>query len=322
MRDLVVKLLAATACAVLPAAAAAQAAYPTKPVRLIVPFPPGGSTDVVARLVAAKVSDLWGATIVVENRSGASGTIGAAEGMAAASDGYTLTLGNSQTHGMNAALFPSLRFDSIKDVQPIAMLVRTRNVLAVGGSSPYRTAQELLDAGKKNHVTYASVGLGSTSHIIGHFLEKHYALKATHVPYRGASPAITDLIGGQVTFMAATYGSVGAYRQSGKVRLLAIAGDERDPRIPDVPSFTEVGIPDLGLDTTTSLFGPAGVPAEIVKKWSDTLAKVVAMPDFASAVEKGGFSIHFKPAEEFSRLYVNEVPRLGKIIRDANIKLE
>ena len=207
----------------------AQGAYPDRPVRVIVAFPPGGTTDIVGRLVAQKVGVLWGGkTIVVENKAGASGTIGTGESIAAPADGYTLTIGNSQTHGTNQTLFPKLPYDLVKDVTPIAMLARTKNVLVVAGTSPYKSVDDLLKAGKTKPLSYASVGNGASSHIIGEFISRRYNLNAVHVPYKGGTPAITDLMGGQVDFMAATYGTVANLAKEGRVRILAVSDDKRD----------------------------------------------------------------------------------------------
>jgi len=319
-RSLLMSMLALPCGAPLPLAA--QPAYPASTVRIIVPFPPGGSTDIVARLIANRVATLWGATIVVDNRPGASGTIGSTEGARAPADGYTLTMGNTQTHGMNSALFPNPKFDVIRDIQPVAMLATTRNVLAVSASAPWGSVRELIEAGRQRNIAYASVGQGSSSHLIGDFLSRRYGLKAAHVPYKGASPAITDLIGGQVEFMAGTYGSVASFQRAGKLRLLAIAGDRRDSRIPEVPTFTESGIEDPGLNTSTSLFAPAGTPRAALMRWSEALAEVLKAPDVVEALTRGGFEPLFKPLDQFEVFYRQDVPRLQAIIRDAGVRLE
>jgi tripartite-type tricarboxylate transporter receptor subunit TctC len=307
---------------VAPTPASAQPTYPDKPVRLIVAFPPGGSTDVVGRLVAQKVSMLWGGkAIVVENKPGASGTIGTGESIAAAPDGYTLTIGNSQTHGTNATLFPKLPYDLVKGVTPIAMLARTKNVLAVSGNSPYKTVDDLLKAGKTKPLSYASVGNGASSHIIGEFISKQFKLDAVHVPYKGAAPAMTDLLGGQVDFMAATYGSVASYVKDGRLRILAVSDEERDPRLPGIPTFKEAGLPSLALDTTIGLYGPAGIPQPIVNQWSDAIGRIAKMPDVAATLASAGFDVWYKPASEMEAYHRNEVPRLGKIIKEANVDL-
>jgi len=302
--------------------ALSQGAYPDRPVKLIVAFPPGGTTDIVGRLVAQKVGVLWGGkTIVVENKAGASGTIGTGESIAAAPDGYTLTIGNSQTHGTNQTLFAKLPYDLVKDVTPIAMLARTKNVLVVAASSPYKTVDDLLKAGKTKSLSYASVGNGASSHIIGEFISRKYGLNAIHVPYKGGTPAITDLMGGQVDFMAATYGTVANLAKEGRVRILAVSDEKRDPRIPSVPTFEEAGLPSLGLDTTIGVYGPANLPRAVVDKWSDAIGQVAKMPDVEKTLETAGFDVWYKPASEMAEYHRQEVPRLGRIIKEANVEM-
>jgi tripartite-type tricarboxylate transporter receptor subunit TctC len=316
------RLLLGAALALFVSPLFAQGTYPDRPVKLIVAFPPGGTTDIVGRLIAQKVGALWGGkTIVVENKAGASGTIGTGEGIAAPPDGYTLTVGNSQTHGTNQTLFPKLPYDLVKDVTPIAMLARTKNVLVVAASSPYKTVDDLLKAGKAKTLSYASVGNGASSHIIGEFISRKYDLNAIHVPYKGGTPAITDLMGGQVDFMAATYGTVANLAKDGRVRILAVSEDKRDPRIPGVPTFEEVGLPSLGLDTTIGLYGPANLPRPIVQMWSEAIGQVAKMPDVEKTLESAGFDVWYKPAGEMAEYHPREVPRLGKIIKEANVQM-
>ena len=317
-----IRFLLAATLALFALPALSQGAYPDRPVKLIVAFPPGGTTDIVGRLVAQKVGVLWGGkTIVVENKAGASGTIGTGESIAAAPDGYTLTIGNSQTHGTNQTLFAKLPYDLVKDVTPIAMLARTKNVLVVAASSPYRTVDDLLKAGKTKSLSYASVGNGASSHIIGEFISRKYSLNAIHVPYKGGTPAITDLMGGQVDFMAATYGTVANLAKEGRVRILAVSDDKRDPRIPSVPTFEEAGLPSLGLDTTIGVYGPANLPRAVVDKWSDAIGQVAKMPDVEKTLETAGFDVWYKPASEMAEYHRQEVPRLGKIIKEANVEM-
>ena len=317
-----IRFLLAATLALFALPALSQGAYPDRPVKLIVAFPPGGTTDIVGRLVAQKVGVLWGGkTIVVENKAGASGTIGTGESIAAAPDGYTLTIGNSQTHGTNQTLFAKLPYDLVKDVTPIAMLARTKNVLVVAASSPYRTVDDLLKAGKTKSLSYASVGNGASSHIIGEFISRKYGLNAIHVPYKGGTPAITDLMGGQVDFMAATYGTVANLAKEGRVRILAVSDEKRDPRIPSVPTFEEAGLPSLGLDTTIGVYGPANLPRAVVDKWSDAIGQVAKMPDVEKTLETAGFDVWYKPASEMAEYHRQEVPRLGRIIKEANVEM-
>lgn len=316
-------VIAAMALVMLASPAFAQGSYPDRPVRLIVAFPTGGTTDIVGRLVAQKVGAMWGGkAIVVENKAGASGTIGTGESIAAAPDGYTLTVGNSQTHGTNQTLFPKLPYDLVKDVTPIAILARTKNVLVVSGTTPYRTVDDLLKAARTKPVSYASVGNGSSSHIIGDFISRKFNLDAVHVPYKGGTPAVTDLIGGQVDFMAATYGTVANLAKDGRVRILAVSDDERDPRLPGVPTFKEAGLPSLGLDTTIGLYGPAGLPRAIVNQWSEAIGRIAKMPDVETTLASAGFDVWFKPASEMDAYHWEEVPRLGRIIKEANVRMD
>ncbi len=323
LRRAALAVAASLVAAVLAAPAAfAQDAYPDKPIRLIVSFPPGGSTDIIARLVAAKVGAMWGGkTIVVENKPGASGTIGTGESIAAAPDGYTLTIGNSQTHATNQTLYPNLKYDLVKDVTPIAMLARTKNVLAVAATSPYKTAQDLLDAARTKPLSFASVGNGSSSHIIGEYINRQFKLNAVHAPYKGGTPAITDLVGGQVDFMVPTYGSVANFYKDGRVRILAVSDEVRDPRLPGIPTFKEVGLPSLGLDTTIGVYGPAQLPPAVVAKWSEAIGVLAKDPATEKTLETTGFDVWYKPASEMAKYHPAEVVRLGKIIKEANVQM-
>ena len=192
------------------------------------------------------------------------------------------------------------------------MLARTKNVLVVAGNAPYKSIDDLLKAGKTKSLSYASVGNGASSHIIGEFISRKYSLNAVHVPYKGGTPAITDLMGGQVDFMAATYGTVASLAKDGRVRILAVSDDKRDPRIPNVPTFEEAGLPSLGLDTTIGLYGPANLPKAIVEKWSDALGQMAKMPDVEKTLENAGFDVWYKPAGEMAEYHRQEVPRLGR----------
>lgn len=308
------------ACLAVAAPAFAQSApYPTKPVRMIVPFPPGGTTDVVARLVGQKVGAKWGQPIVVENMAGASGLIGTQAGVRAAPNGYELTLGNNQTHATNASLFAKPGFDMIRDVQPIAFLVRTRHVVIVPAGSSVRTFDDLIAAGKARPLNYASSSQGSASHLVSEALRARTGIQATQVPYKGAAPAVADVIAGHVDFMTASYGSAVAFLQSGKVRGLAISGEKREPAFPDMPTFAELGYETLSADTWIALFAPAGTPRPILQQWSDALAEFVVAPDVVEKLRVAGFDIWFKPLPEAESFHAKEVARWGKMVRDAGI---
>ena len=313
-------LAACVGMAIAPGAQAQQ--YPTKPVRMIVPFPPGGTTDVVARLVGQKVGEKWGQTIVVDNVAGASGLIGTQAGVRAAPDGYVMTLGNNQTHATNASLFTTLSFDMLKDVQPVAFLVRTRHVIVVPANSPYRTLEELVAAGRTKPLNYASSSQGSASHLVSDALRVRTGIQATHVPYKGAAPAMADVVAGHVDFMTASYGSAVTFLQSGRIRGLAISGEKRESAFPDMPTFAELGYEALSADTWIALFAPAGTPRPVLQKWSDALAEFVAMPDVVDKLKAAGFDVWFKPLPEAEAFHASEVARWGKMVRDAGITMQ
>ena len=210
----------------------------------------------------------------------------------------------------------------MKDVTPIAMLARTKNVLAVAGKSPYKSVDDLLKAGKTKPLSYASVGNGASSHIIGEFITRKYGLNAIHVPYKGGTPAMTDLMGGQVDFMAATYGSVANLAKDGRVRILAVSDEERDPRLPGVPTFEEAGLPSLGLDTTIGVYGPAGLPRgdrRQVERRDRPGGEDAGRREDARI--RGLRRVVQAGRARWRTYHRQEVPRLGKIIKEANVEM-
>lgn len=303
-------------------AAQPVAGYPDKPVRIVVPFPAGGTTDLVARLVGKSVGILWGQPVVIDNKSGASGMIGAAEGARAAPDGYTITVGNNQTHSTNATLFQKPSFDIANGVAPIAMLTRTKHVLVVRGRSPIQSFQELIAAGKKKAITYGTPSVGSSSHILSESLRRATGIDAVAVPYRGAAPLMVDLLGGQIDFTMASYGSSANQIRGGKVRALAISGSKRDPELPNVPTFDELGIKGASLESWVGLYAPANTPQPILKAWSDAVAKILADPETIEALKTAGFEVYYKSADEMKTFHGEEIQRWAAEIKAAKITLE
>jgi tripartite-type tricarboxylate transporter receptor subunit TctC len=328
IRRRTMSLLSALAlCAGVSLASAGVAAqpqpYPGKPIRMIVPFPAGGTTDVVARLVGMKITEMWNQPVVIDNQGGAGGLIGTTAGARAAPDGYVMTLGNNQTHATNATLFEKqVSFDLLKDVQPVARLVSTRHVIVVPADSPYRTLKDLVKAGQTRPLNYASPSTGSAAHLVSESLRLQTGMQGTHIPYKGASPAVLAVIGGQVDFMTASYGSVTQFLQGGKLRALAISGKQREPSLPGVPTFAEEGYDALAADTWIALFAPANTPRTIVQQWSDALAKIMAQADIRQKLEAAGFDISYLPLAETEQFHRNEVPRWGKMVRAAGVTSE
>lgn len=297
--------------------------YPDRPIRMIIPFPAGGTTDFVARLVTTRITTMWAQPVVIDNRGGAAGMIGATEGARAKPDGYTVTLGNNQTHATNATLFAHPQFDIVHGVQPIAMLTRTRHVIVVRTDAPYKNFQQLVDAGKSHMLTYASPSTGSSAHIISSSISTKLGMQTTHIPYRGAAPAVMDMLAGHVDFMTATYGSVATYlKPGGKLRALAITGEQRDPQMPDVPTFNELGLQSLSLDSWIALYAPLNTPAPIVQAWSDALGTIMKDPAVVKALQTQGFEVWYKPVSEMKTFHAEEIERWGDLVRKANIHLD
>ena len=270
-------LLAAPVLA-LPATARAQA-WPSRPVRIVLAYPPGGSTDVLARTLAAALQEaIPGSTFVVDNRPGGAAVVGTQAVAQAAPDGYTLALGNNQTHAANAAMLPSLPFDPVADFAPIARLAAVHHALVVPANGP-RTLAELAAKGKNGgRVTYASSGAGSASHVIAETFVRREGLDATHVPYRGGAQATTDTVSGTVDFFVSTWPQVVALVREGRLRALGIGAPARLPETPEVPTFAELNAPDLAVDAWFGMWAPARTNAAIVARLSNVLVGILGQP--------------------------------------------
>lgn len=289
---------------------------------MIVPFPPGGTTDVVARLVAQGVTGLWGQSVVIDNKSGASGMIGAAEGARAAPDGYTVTIGNNQTHATNATLFKNPQFDIVNGVAPIAMIAKTKHVLVVPESSSITSYQEFIREGKKRALNYGVSSVGSSSHILAESIARSAGINAKAIPYRGAAPVITDLMGGQLDYTFASYGSAANFIQSKKLRALAISGNKREPDLPNVPTFDELGVKAASLESWIGLYAPVNTPEPILQAWSDAIKRIVGEPQVVSQLKTAGFEVYYKSRDEMKTFHPEEVQRWAKEIKASHISLD
>lgn len=263
-----------------PSPTQAADAFPTQPVKLVIPFPPGGSTDVVGRIVAAKMGELLGQTVLVENKAGAGGNIGAAQVAKADPDGYTLLMGTVATHAINPALYPKMPYDPVKDFAPVSLLVTVPNVLVVHPSLDAKDVQGLITLLKANpgKYDYASSGIGTPLHLSGEIFKMSAGVEMTHVPYRGAGPAMNDLLGGQVKVMFDNLpASIGHIRQ-GSLRGLAITTTKRSPAAPDLPTMAEAGLPGYETYSWNALFAPAGTPQPAIDRLAKAAAEAVADP--------------------------------------------
>ncbi len=297
-------------------------AYPARPVRLVVPFPPGGTTDVLARAIAAKWQEAWGQQVVVDNRGGGGGVIGAEAVFRAAPDGYTLLLGNNQTQATNGALIPGLPYDPA-GFAAITLVARAPHALVVPGSSPARTVAELVELGRRpgRGLSYASSSAGSSSHLMSETFGRRNGMNVTHVPYRGAAPAAQDLVAGTVDFMMATWASVSALAVDGRIRALAVGGETRFPDLPDVPMLKELGYDYVSGDAWFGLFAPAGTPASILERVHAATRDALEDATIRPRLEAAGFRIATMPPAEFGAFHRAEVTRWAGLVREAGVTL-
>jgi tripartite-type tricarboxylate transporter receptor subunit TctC len=315
------RALLATPVIALPAAARAQA-WPSRPVRIVLAYPPGGSTDVLARTLAAALAEsIPGSTFVVDNRPGGAAVVGTQAVAQAAPDGYTLSLGNNQTHAANAAMLPSLPFDPIADFAPIARLAAVHHALVVPANGP-RTLAELAAKGKNGgRVTYASSGAGSASHVIAETFVRRERMDATHVPYRGGAPATTDTVAGTVDFFVSTWPQAVALVRDGRLRALGIGAPARLPETPDVPTFAELNANDLAVDAWFGLWAPARTDAAIITRLSDALVGILAQPAMRDRLNSQGFVAAPLPAEPFAAFQRDELARWRRMVEITGIRL-
>ena len=315
-------LLAAVWIGALACAAAAE--YPTRPIRLIVPFAAGGGNDTVARLVGAQLAARLGEQVVVDNRAGAGGVVGAELAARAAPDGYTLFLGGVGSHAINPNLHEHLPYDPIKDFAPVSLLASAPLILVVHPSVAANSVQELiaLARAKPGMLNYASNGNGSSSHLAAVMFASMTGIDIVHVPYKGLSPALTDLLGGQVQLMFSSVVAILPHVQSGRLRALAISGSKRLSLMPDLPTIAEAGVPGYQTSSWYGILAPAGTPKDIVSRLYTEIVKVLAEPDVRKALAAEGADPVGSSPEEFAMYIQAEKDRLGKLIRNSKIPMQ
>jgi len=307
-----------------PYAAFAQADYPNRPITILVPFPPGGSSDVMTRAVAQKVAENLKTNIVIDNRGGGGGVPAALATKQAAPDGYTLFLANNGLFAIMPAMGADTRFDPVKDFAFITPIVSFPSVLMVPVGLQAKTVKELVELArtKPGGINFASQGVGSGGHVLGEMLRLRSGAPMVHVPYRGAGPAVTDVAAGNVDMLFGSYVSVAGQVQAGKVRLLGWTSAKRSPTIPDVPTMTETGFPGTELEIWHGLVAPAGTPAPIVRKLNEEFVKALGSPEILKMFEQQAADAVLMSPEEFAKLNTGDIDRLGKVVRDAGIKMQ
>ena len=303
--------------------AQAQDAYPTNTIRMIVPYAPGGATDTLARLVGKELSDKLGQSVVVENKSGGNTGIGASYVSRAAPDGYTILFTNDATFVLNPAVFKTLTY-SMDDLMPVATVCYLNLGMAVHSSAPVNNMQEMEAYTQESDadLAYGSFGVGSHPHFMGELYKKLTRSDITHVPYKGSSPAVMDVVGNQVLFTFPALVTIQGHVKDGRVKVLAISGEERSELLPDVPTFTEAGYPDLNIGSWYGFFAPAGTPEHIIETLNSTVSEILADPAFEKRlVEQGTVPLTMTPAEMSTRMAL-EVEQMKVIGQDANISID
>ena len=315
-------LAGAAALSAAPGGARAQT-WPTRPVRVIVPFQPGGSTDIFARLAAQKLTEHFGKQFYIENIAGATGNVGTAQAARAAPDGHTLLIAFS-SYVVNPTLFAKLPFDPDKDLAPVTLAVSAPNVLTVNPSLPARNLSELVALIKSNpgKYTYTSGGVGTQGHLLGEMLRLSQALDIVHVPFNGAAPAIASAMAGHTPIAWSTVASAAQALEAGQLRPLALASKTRSQLLSDVPTTAEAGYPDIQGDSWVGLLAPAGTPNEIIRAVQREISGIIALPDVRERLPTLGFEAVASTPEEFASRIKIETEMWGRVIRAANIKPE
>lgn len=307
-----------------PLAAHAQGnAWPTRgPIKLIIPFAAGGTSDILGRAIGDKLQTALKQTVIVENKAGAGGVIGADFVSKAPNDGYTLLLGTIASHAINPALQPKMPYDATKDFAPVILLGGISNVLLAGPAAPFKNVKELIAAAKAKpgDITFASAGQGTSQHMSGETFKLLAKVDITHVPYKGSAPAVQDVIAGQIPMSFETVTVALPFIQSGKARALAVTSATRSRALPDVPTLAEAGVPGFDVASWQAIYAPAGTPADVVKRLNAEIQKIIAQPDMAEKMQSLGLEYKANTPEEFAKFGKTEIDKWAKIVKDGNVK--
>jgi tripartite-type tricarboxylate transporter receptor subunit TctC len=317
-------LLATAAATVAPLTTFAQGAWPARPITMVVPTAPGGTTDFTARLISDALGQALGQPIVVDNKPGASGNIGNQIVARAKPDGYTLLMSYSGYHVGNPHLFKQAGWDPIKDFAPVAMVTRAPQVIVVNSKVPFDTLAGLIDHAKKNpgKLNYASSGNGSIQHIAGELFKQLTGTFITHIPYKGAGPAVQDLLGGQIELFMTTPAAVVSQVQAGRLKALAVTGKQRLAALPNVPTASEAGLKGFELDSWFALYAPAGTPSDIVQRLNTEVAKVLSSPEAKKKATDAGTGVETMTPAQLGEYTSKELAYWGKVIKGAKITLD
>jgi tripartite-type tricarboxylate transporter receptor subunit TctC len=306
------------------AGAAAAQTFPARQMRMVVTFPTGGAPDILARTITEKLDPAWGQSMIVDNKPGAGGNIGAEFVARAPADGHTLVMGTVGTHSINGSLYAKIPYDMVKDFAPVTLIASTPNLLVVNNDVPAKNVQELiaLAKAKPGQLTYGSPGIGTSVHVSGELFNSMAGVKTTHVPYKGRQMAIPDLLGGNITMMFDNMPSAIPVVRDGKLRAIGVTSAKRSPSAPEIPTIAEQGLPGFEATSWFAVFAPAGTPRPVVDRLHAEITRIFNLPDVKEKMSKLGLDPILGGPEELSRVQAAEIAKWAKVIRDSGAKAE
>ncbi|MFO1307102.1 MAG: tripartite tricarboxylate transporter substrate binding protein [Burkholderiales bacterium] len=316
--------LASAALALAPALPAAAQPFPSKPVKLVIPFPPGGSLDNVGRLIAQKLSEAWGQQVVIENKPGAGGNIGADLVAKSPADGYTVVMGALSTHAVNPSLYPTMPYDAVRDFAPISLVAITPNVLIVNAAMPVTTVKELVAYAKAHpgRTNFGSGSNGSAGHLAGELFKIETGTDVAHIPYKGGAPALQALLAGDTQFMFDNLANAMAQVKGGKVRAIAVTTKDRSKLAPELPTMAEAGLPGFDISTWFGLLAPAGTPPDVIARWNADVVKVLNAPDVREKMLAQGAEPAPTTPAEFAAFIAKERDKYARIVKASGAKVD
>ena len=318
-----IAIAAASLCATGQAQAQAAGTYPSKPIHIVVTFTSGGAPDILARLIGDKLSATWGQPVIVDNKPGAGGNIGADFVAKAAPDGYNLVLGTVGTHSINGALYKNMPYDMVKDFTPVTLLASTPNMLVINNDVPAKNLNEFITLGKKEgKMTFASSGSGTSIHVSGELFKTMTGIDMQHIPYKGRASAIPDLLGGRVTMMFDNMPSSLPLVREGKLRALGVTSAKRSPAAPDIPTLAESGLPGFEAVSWFAMFAPANTPAPVVDKLQAEISKILKSPEVSKKLLDLGLEPSGSTPAELATYQKNEIAKWSKVVKDSGAKVE